>query len=51
MYDVLQDTWVPFYYGIKDPTWPDCYNEKDFHLLPQHIQRECIEVFNYEPRT
>jgi hypothetical protein len=45
------DDWMTFYYNIKDPTWPDCYHHNQFNLLPMHIQKECVEVFNYQPRT
>lgn len=44
------DTWVLFYYNIKDQSWPDCYNEKDFYLLPKYIQQECVETFGYSPK-
>lgn len=42
--------WINFYYGIKDPTWPDCWTEKDFFQLSQHIQQEMKEVFQYQPK-
>lgn len=44
-------TWHEFYNQIRDPAWPDCKNEHDFNLLPDHIQKECIEVFGYVPGT
>lgn len=39
--------WLTFYYQIKDPSWPDCYTEEDFQLLPKEVQKECIEIFGY----
>lgn len=41
--------WLTFYYSIKDPSWPDCWRERDFAKLPQEIQKECQEVFGYRP--
>lgn len=43
-------SWINFYYGIKDPTWPDCWTEKDFFQLPQHVRREMKEVYQYQPK-
>lgn len=40
-------TWNEFYQQIKDPSWPDCDREENFHLLPAHVQQECIENFGY----
>jgi len=42
------DTWPDFYYNVKGESWPDCYNENDFDNLPDHIKKECIEVFGYK---
>jgi len=42
-------TWINFYYGIKDSSWPDCFSEKDFNSLPVEIQKECIDVYGYTP--
>lgn len=39
-----------WYRRIKDPKWPLCDREEDFFKLPDWIQKECIEVFNYKPR-
>lgn len=49
LYDVTDD-WMRFYYRIKDPSWPSCYHHNQFHLLPEHIRKECVEVFNYQPK-
>jgi hypothetical protein len=40
-------TWEEFYDDIKDPSWPECKQEADFALLPQHIQDECINLYGY----
>lgn len=42
-------TWSEFYKEIKDPSWPECNDEGQFDLLPDHIQQECIKVFGYTP--
>ena len=33
------------YNNIKDPSWPDCKNFKEFGLLPAWIQQECLVQF------
>ena len=40
-----------FYNGVKDPSWPECKRESDFHDLPEHIKKECIETFGYTPTS
>lgn len=40
-----------FYNGVKDPAWPECKRESDFHALPEHIKKECIETFGYTPTS
>lgn len=48
-YDNNNDmAWLTFYYSIKDPSWPDCWNASDFGNLPLHIQQECITTFKYK---
>jgi hypothetical protein len=42
--------WPNFYSNVKDPSWPDCNNEWDFDSLPELIQDELINVFNYVPK-
>ena len=44
-----QTQWINFYEQVKGPSWPDCYTEEDFVNLPEHIQRECIDVHGYKP--
>jgi hypothetical protein len=51
MWDTLVDKWPGFYYNVKDPSWPDCFNEDKFRELPEHVQQECIEVFGYQPKN
>jgi hypothetical protein len=34
------ELWQTFYKNIKDPSWPQCHNYWDLHLLPEHIQKE-----------
>ena len=41
-------TWQEFYKDIKDPLWPDCAEEEDFHKLPEAIQEEIKTVFQYQ---
>lgn len=41
--------WQEFYQNIRDPSWPECATEEDFAALPETIQRECQEVFGYQP--
>lgn len=41
--------WKDFYNSIKDPAWPECEQEENFSKLPDHIQKECIELFGYQP--
>jgi len=42
-------TWSEFYSSIRDPSWPDCNDEKDFDLLPDSIKTECQQEFGYVP--
>jgi hypothetical protein len=42
-------TWQEFYEEIRDVSWPECSSEQDFDQLPEHIKKECIEVFGYQP--
>jgi len=43
--------WLTFWNMVRDPTWPDCDRESDFHHLPQHIQQECIHIHGYVPKS
>jgi hypothetical protein len=42
--------WHNWYSRIRDSQWPDCDNEQDFYNLPDWIQKECIEIFGYQPK-
>ena len=35
------------YLNIKDKSWPDCNNWNEFNQLPDWIQQELINVFNF----
>jgi glycine amidinotransferase len=39
-----------FYNNVKDPSWPDCESLKEFRLLPDHIQQECIDVHKFDAK-
>lgn len=45
-----QARWNHWYQRVRDSSWPECKQEEDFFLLPDWIQKELIEVFNYKPR-
>lgn len=47
--DPVDKPWIYFYNNIKDPSWPQCYRKQDFYKLPDYIQKECINVFQYRP--
>lgn len=42
-----QIIWSEFYNSVKDITWPDCDNLKDFDQLPERIQVEIINQHNW----
>jgi 16S rRNA G966 N2-methylase RsmD len=39
--------WMIFYKKIKDPSWPDCYNEHQFYSLPDWIKHEIVTQHSY----
>lgn len=43
--------WLTFYQQIKGQSWPDCDSEDDFHMLPENVQKECMEIFGYQPKS
>jgi len=50
LYDLhVHKQWKNWYSRVRDPSWPDCNDERDFANLPAWIQQECIEVFGYKP--
>ena len=50
-YDASQAQWGNWYKRIKDDSWPDCPTKDDFVNLPDWIQQECIEIFNYKVKN
>jgi len=38
--------WQKFYNDIRDPSWPDCYNEHHFLSLPESIKKEILQKFD-----
>lgn len=43
--------WNLFYENIRDPSWPNCKTEADFHKLPSKIKKEMIDTFGYVPSS
>lgn len=43
--------WFSAYYAIKDPSWPELRSRKDFLHLPEPIQKECREIFNFDQNS
>lgn len=41
--------WQEFYESVRDPSWPDCYDEKDFRFLSDIIKNELIKIHGYVP--
>lgn len=37
-----------FYQNVKDTSWPDCRNLKEFDQLPQHIKNECRNIHDLD---
>jgi hypothetical protein len=37
-----------FYRNVKDSSWPECDSIENFSLLPDHIQKECIEIHRFD---
>jgi hypothetical protein len=37
-----------FYGQVKDPSWPECHNLKEFALLPNWIQTECYDLHHLQ---
>lgn len=38
--------WNKFYQNIRDPSWPECANEHEFHNLPAAIKKEILSTHN-----
>lgn len=46
----IDEYWQQFYKKIRDPTWPDCEFLKDLESLPESIQWEIKNVFDFSPQ-
>jgi hypothetical protein len=33
-----------FYDNVKDPSWPEIFNDQEFDHVPDHIKEECMEM-------
>jgi organic radical activating enzyme len=42
--------WHNSYENIRDPSWPDCDTWDQWDELPDHIKKECSEVFDFDPK-
>jgi hypothetical protein len=40
-------SWQRSYANIRDQSWPDCNQPKDFDLLPDFIKQECMTMHNF----
>lgn len=45
---LLEDKWLDSYKKIKDDSWPNLERMIDFYKLPDYIQQECKEDFNFD---
>jgi len=45
---MLEKHWIDSYNKIKDASWPDLKQMSDFNKLPDYIQKECREHFNFD---
>ena len=43
----VKNFWKKRYDVIKDPSWPELKNKKDYQSLPLHIRKECEEIFGF----
>ena len=41
---------VNLYNNVRDPSWPDISNYREFHQLPAHIKQECYDLHNFQSR-
>ena len=49
--NLQRSLWISQYYPIKDHSWPDCWTQEHFSLLPLSIQQECRERFDIKAKT
>jgi hypothetical protein len=45
----FDQNWLRSYQAIRDPSWPDCNTIDEWETLPEHVRKECHEVFNLSP--
>jgi len=43
----LEMRWRIFYNNIKDNTWPECLTFSNLKTMPSHIQKECLEKYEF----
>jgi FkbM family methyltransferase len=48
---IQQRIWIKRYNVIKDSSWPNIDNPREFFDLPMHVQDECREIFNLAPQS
>lgn len=44
---ILESKFHNFYNTVRDSSWPDCNNLKDFEKLPEHIKTEILNVHGW----
>lgn len=44
-----KETWKISYNNVRDSSWPSCDNPQDFYRLPEHVQKECIDIHKIHP--
>ena len=47
-YENISPQFEKSYNNVKDPSWPNCTSWEQFCSLPLPIQKECIEVYNFD---
>jgi hypothetical protein len=45
----FEENWRSSYKNIRDPSWPNCDSIDDWTSLPEHIKKECREIFEFSP--
>lgn len=46
---IQKKIWLYRYSLIRDPSWPELVEPRDYFELPQSIKRECDTMYNLEP--
>lgn len=44
-----QTRWQAWYYRIRGSDWPACDHEQDFYHLPDWVQQDLVQNYNYQP--